>query len=344
MSATRDWNEVLGWLRQRRRPLLASHRRPDGDALGALAGMCAALRQLSLAPTCVLYEPFPLRYAFLEPAAVWAQWSTESRERISRSADALVILDTCSLSQLEPLAEYLNAAPPTLVIDHHATRDAIGTRPGDLRLVDDSASAACLLVQEFCEHGGVQLLPPLRTALFTGLATDTGWFRFSNADGRTLQAAARLVAAGVAPHELYDRIYQAEPLAKLRLIARLLGGLELAADGRLALLTIRQSDFAATGADNGMTEDLVNEANRLAGALGTLMFTEDPDGRVRVNLRSKHTLDVAALAQQFGGGGHVRAAGARVAGTLDDVRGRVLAAAVAQLAGETCEPPGRAQA
>ncbi len=89
-----------------------------------------------------------------------------------------------------------------------------------------------------------------------------------------------------------------------------------------------------------MTEDLVNEANRLAGTLGTLMFTEDPDGRVRVNLRSKHTLDVAALAQRFGGGGHVRAAGARVAGALDDVRRQVLAAACALLESPAQAPTG----
>jgi phosphoesterase RecJ-like protein len=184
-----------------------------------------------------------------------------------------------------------------------------------------------LLLTEWVQWSGRKLDERLATALLVGLATDTGWFRFSNADARTLHTAGELVSAGARPSEIYDDIYQRDSAAKLRLVARLLQSLELGAGGRLAVLRLRQADFAAAGADMSETEDLVNEVNRLGCAEATVMFTEEPEGVIRVNLRSKRVVDVAKLAQQFGGGGHVRAAGARVKGDWDETVAAVMAAA-----------------
>lgn len=331
MIAAQDYDNARNWLHGCRRPLLVTHRRPDGDALGALAALDAALRTLGLEPRCALYEPLPRRYALLQDAVSWQQWD-EAGAALRSTCDALVIVDTCARSQLEPLGEFLGQPPRTLVIDHHPAPEPIGLRPHDLRLIDDSASAVCLVVAEWLNALGVTLTPAMATALFTGLATDTGWFRFSSTDVRTLQAAAELVAAGAVPDTIFRAIYEQDPAARLRLIGRMLQALELHADGKLAVLKLRGADFAAAGADRGMTEDLVNEATRLGGTEATLLFTEEPDRRVHVNFRSKRTLDVRALAQQFGGGGHTRAAGARPPGAWDDVVARVVAATAAALA------------
>jgi phosphoesterase RecJ-like protein len=169
------------------------------------------------------------------------------------------------------------------------------------------------------------------TALFVGIATDTGWFRFSNADARTLRVAADLIEAGVDASGLYNTIYQQDSLPKVHLVARALAGLKLEADGQLAVMCLRQADFKATGADSTMTENLVNEATRLGSTEATLLFTEEPDGVIRVNFRSKRRLDVSELARRFGGGGHVRAAGARLRGEWDSVVPPVIAETIAAL-------------
>jgi phosphoesterase RecJ-like protein len=313
-----------------RRPLLVTHRRPDGDAIGALAAMTLALRELGLDPQPTLLEPLPPRYELLRQAVRWHRWDQE-RDALIAQSDAVVIVDTCAWSQLEELADYLPRAPRTLVIDHHPTPDPIATRPGDLRVLDQTAGAVCLLVTEWLRAIGLRLNTQMATALLTGLGTDCGWFRYSNTDARVLRTAAELVEAGAPADRIYRIIYEQAPPARLRLIGRMLGSLELHADGRLAVMTLRQADFQAADADHTMTEDLVNEGGRLAGVEAVLLFTEEADGRVRVNFRSKQVLDVSELAGRFGGGGHVRAAGARPSGTWDEVLPRVIAATLAAL-------------
>jgi bifunctional oligoribonuclease and PAP phosphatase NrnA len=331
MSLEPSYPAMTAWLRQFRRPLLMSHRRPDGDAIGSLAGMSLALRQLGVDPAAALFEPFPARYALVEPLASWRLWPAEQADLINRS-DAVVILDTCALSQLEPIAGWLTAAPPPiLVVDHHLTSDPVGVRAADMRVIDDTAAATCALVAEWARAAGVQLNPAMATALFMGLATDCGWFRFSNTDARALRLAADLVAGGARPDLLYQAIYQRDEPGKLRLIARMLNSLQLYADGKLAVMTLRQADFAAAGADGSATEDLINEAARLGSTEATLLFTEEADGQVRVNLRSKNRVDVAQIAAHFGGGGHARAAGARARAPLDEVALRVIDETLAAL-------------
>lgn len=315
-------------LRQVGRVMVATHQRPDGDALGSAAGLIAGLRKLGAEAELALFEAPPARYASLLDGCQWRLWP----ENLERGVfGALVIVDTGARAQLEPMAARLDEMPPTIVIDHHATPPDVGLRESDLRVIDPHASASCLMITEWLETSAIPLDPQSATALFTGLATDTGWFRFPSVDARTLRAATRLVEAGVRPSEIHERLYQQEPIERLRLVARMLNRLELRANGRLAVMTLRQEDFERTGATGGMTEDLVNEAGKLAGVEATVLLTENEDGVVRVNLRSRGELNVAALAAQFGGGGHVRAAGARVSGDFDAVAARVVEIAVAAL-------------
>lgn len=329
MMDTLDYTRITEWVRGCYRPILISHRRPDGDAIGSLIGMALALRRLDLDPQPVLYDPLPARYAFFKPELRWFHWE-DSREILEKECDAVVMLDTCALNQVEPIAEFLARAPRTLVIDHHATRDPIGMRDDDMRYFDETASATALIVAEWARHTGVPLTGTIAAALFTGIATDTGWFRFPNTDMRTMRMAADLVAAGVDVNDLYQKIYEQEPLAKLRLVAHLLTTMDLHADGRLAVMYVRKADFQRTGADPSMTEDLVNESGRLAGTEATLLFTEDDD-LIRVNLRSKGRLDVSELARRFGGGGHQRAAGVRIPGKWDVVVPRFIAETIEAL-------------
>lgn len=317
MIASTEFANVTTWLDGCKRPLLLTHRRPDGDALGSVAALSAMLRERFAAqPVATLFEPFPSRYAMVQPLADWRLWSDFVSE--AKNCDAVVVLDTCSNSQLEPVAEFLVRAPRTLVIDHHATRDAIGTRPGDLRLIDETAAANALILAEWAFHERLAITSETAVALFVGIATDCGWFRFSNSDSRTLHIASELAHRGVKLDELYAALYQQEPFAKMKLVGLLLGSLELHANGRLATMFLRPSDFAKAGADRSMTEDLVNEAGRIGSVECTLLFSDEGTGEIRVNLRSRKSVDVAAIAKSHGGGGHARAAGCRLRGNWDE--------------------------
>lgn len=326
-----DYAAVTRWVQARKRLMVVTHRRPDGDALGSQRGFANLARRLGANCDLVLYEPLPQRFASWAGTARWGLW-TESESSLRRACDGLVILDTCSTAQLEPLADLLRDPPPTLVLDHHATRDPLAQRPSDLRFIDPTAAATCLLIAEWAAAAAINLDSDAATALWTGLATDCGWFRFSNTDARALQVAADLVRAGAAPHQLYGAIYEREPAAKLRLLGRLLANLELRADGRLAVMRLRISDFAAAGADRFMTDEIVNEPMRIGGVVASILCVEETDGSLRANLRSKHTLDVAALAQRFGGGGHERAAGARMAAPFEAAVEELVSAAAEALA------------
>lgn len=323
LSAQELWS-ASEWLRECRRPLLVTHRRPDGDALGAVAAMAAATQLLGCDPLTVLFDALPNRYRGFNFGVRWHQWE-ESREVLAAECDSVVIVDTCALAQLEPIIGFLQRAPQILVIDHHVTRDAIGTRPDDLRLIDETAAATCVLVHEWMRAAELAIDENVAQWLFMGIATDCGWFRYSNTDARTMRAAADLVERGVVPAKLHDVIFQREPLEKLRLVAHALSKMEMLASGKLAVIRLRAEDFRVTGADRSMTEDLVNEALRLSSVEATLLVIEENDEIVRANFRSKEKLDVAEVARRFGGGGHARAAGARLQGKWDYVVPRLVA-------------------
>ena len=330
MAHANEYARIDAWLGQYQRPLVVSHRRPDGDALGGLAAVGRALAQRGQAPVIALFDAYPPRYDLLANAVPWRLWSEPPEPGVAE-CDALVIVDTCSYQQLAPLAGYLKSPPPTLVIDHHATADRIGERESDLRVIDPNASAACVLIAEWLQQSAAPLDVATATALYVGVATDTGWFRYSNADARTLRVAADLLEAGVATDTVYRALHEQDPRQRFALSARLLETMQVRDDGRLVVLTLRRRDFADTGADRSMTDDLVNLPASLRGLELTVMFTEQEDGAIRVNFRSKGQVDVAALAGQFGGGGHARAAGARLMGDWDAGVQRVIAAAEAAL-------------
>lgn len=313
MPLIHDIDAAHAWLAEFHRPLLLTHRRPDGDAIGSVLATALALQSLGKAPLAALFDPYPAKYEFLRGGVTTYAWD-DSHEVLTSECDSVIVLDTCALAQLEPAQFFLQQAPPTLVIDHHATRDPVGTRDRDLRLFDETAGACALIIMEWMQRGVIAIAPETAAALFTGIATDCGWFRFSNTDARLMSACAALVAAGADVGAIYNRLYQQEPAGRLRLVAHVLSSMALRAGGRLAVMMLRDADFARLGADRTMTEDLVNEAGRLAGVECMLLFTEEADGEVRVNLRSKELLDVAEIARRYGGGGHVRAAGCRLRG------------------------------
>lgn len=304
-----------------RRVLITTHARADGDAIGSSLGLARVLRATGRAARVLFHETLPGRYIFLPDTATGGRWSEVSAgDEIARH-DVVAVVDTCARAQLGEAADAIAAAPRRLAIDHHATRDGIVTEAW----VDVSAASCTMLIARLARSAGWPIDREAATLLFAGLATDTGWFRHSNTDAAALSAAAELAGLGVSPTDLYERLYLSDPAARLRLIGEVLTSFELLAGGRLAVFRITREMLRRCGADETMAEEIINEPQRIGSVNVSVMVVEpEGDGPVRLSFRAKHTVDVAAVAKRFGGGGHVCASGAKVRGDFPAVYRQVV--------------------
>jgi phosphoesterase RecJ-like protein len=323
-----DWSPLVELLQRHDRPLLMTHVRPDADGLGAQLALHDALTSLGKKPQIAIASKLPPRYEFLDPGRKLIEDFRLPGEAF-KECDCIVVLDTGTWNQLGDFGDFLKSSPlPRAVVDHHRTQDDLG----GLQLVDVSAESTGRLAHEIIRALGVSLSPAAASHLFMAVATDTGWFRHPNTSPATFALAAELVEAGANPTELYEKLYEAAPLARLRLAGQALERLQVRAGGKIAFTEILLADFAATGSVPGDTEDLINYPRSVEGVEVALVFIEQPGSRTKVSFRSR-SLDVSKLAERYGGGGHKLASGAMVKGELPAVREEVLAAVAAALAG-----------
>ena len=209
-----------------------------------------------------------------------------------------------------------------VVIDHHASSDDLGA----LEFKDIKAEATGVLILEMADALDLTIPPSVATPLFCAVATDTGWFRFSSTRESTMRVAARLIDLGARPDVIYRELYEQYSLGRIRLAGIVLSRVTLDCDGRLAYTWVEAGDFAKSGSRPVDTEDLVNECLKIAGTQCAFIAVEQLNKTVKISFRSRTGTDVAAVAEEFGGGGHKQAAGATISGALNDATQRVLAA------------------
>ena len=303
------------------RVLITTHVRPDGDALGTAAAMALGLRRHNIDSQVLLLSKLPRKYAFVlqENAIDYHEVDSAWPDSLSLdSFDSLLVVDTGTWSQLPGLREHLNGfAKPRLILDHHLTQEDWA----DVLLVRTDAAAAGEIAADLLKRWNVPLDKPLATALFLAIASDTGWFQFSNTRPATLRLAADLMEVGVDTDNLYQHLYQNERAERVALQTAAQESLQLLQDGRLAVMCVRKSDFEKTGGSLSDTENLINIPLQIRTVEVSILLVEPPDGPpVRVSLRSKGQVDVARFAEKFGGGGHARASGLKIPGSLDHVR------------------------
>ena len=313
-------------LTKAKKVLVTTHARPDGDALGSTAALVLGLRSKGIAADVLLQPKIPGKYAFVyaDAGLTYTPADPVLPDTFTLDGyDALVVVDTGTWSQLPGLRPHVEAfTGRKLVIDHHLTQEDWA----DAKLVVTEAGAACEIVAELLQQWQIPLDRVIGEALYVGLVSDTGWFQYSNTRPYALRLAAALLEAGVDADTLYQRLYQSERPQRVLLQARAMQSLELLVGGRVAVMTIRQADLLATDATTNDTEGLINVPLGVKDVQVSVVLSEplEPDGAIRCSFRSKGGLDVAAFAAQFGGGGHARAAGAKIAGTLDAAKAKVL--------------------
>ena len=314
-------------LRTSARVVVTTHTKPDGDAIGSTVALVRALRDVGVDAVAVYMGFFPDRFAPFVREGEALFDPSESGEVFADEraihAERVVICDTGARQQVKAALGFLDGrAPITTIVDHHTSGDA------DLahaRHIDTGASAACVSVAELCValmglESAAHLPLSVAEALYLGLGTDTGWFRYSNTDARTMRLAADLLEAGVDADALVRASECGDPPERLELLRRALNRTTLFADARAAMVSLRARDLEEAGVSKGDTGGLVDVARTVASVRVSVLLVEQGDGIVKVSMRSKGgegSADVAHLAGTLGGGGHVHAAGARVEGDLE---------------------------
>ncbi len=304
--------QIAQLLTQQRPTAIFIHCHPDGDALGSGLALSLALQQQEQFVPVVCADSLPARYQFL-PA------TDRLTTQVPADFEVAVILDSADHRQLGAVAEVLDQAQTVVWIDHHHTNQG-GT---DLGYLDPSASATALLVRPIIEAIGATMTADMATCLYTGLASDTGFFTFENTTAQALEAGAQLIREGADPHGIAQAVSKHHKLSALRLQGQALASLNSAADGRIVYAQLTPGDFHATRAESEDTEGIIDLLKTVRSSEVQVLFKAATHNCWRISLRSS-LIDVAAIAQKFGGGGHIAAAGCTMTGSLPEVRARML--------------------
>jgi len=305
---------------------ITTHAKPDGDAYGSVVALACALNKIGKTTFPCFAPPVARQLADLKGHDLT---HTLNDSLTIPDCGLYIILDTGAWSQVEPLRKTLEPnLTNTLIIDHHLSGDIEATH----KYIDADAGACAEIIAELLdlldESGGAGSFDAtIAEALFVGIGSDTGWFRFSNTRPHTHRLAARLLEMGVNHADLFARLHQTERPAKLALLTRALDSLTLIAEGKAAVMCLTASDFAETGALEEETERLIDVPQQVGTIQAVALVTESsidtPNGKqplARISFRSKpgpNAVNVAELAAQLGGGGHARAAGAKVQAPID---------------------------
>ncbi len=312
---------ILDFLRANERFVVCSHSRPDGDAVGSMLAMGMLLEQMGKHVDMVTADRVPAVYRGLPGAD-----RIQTMIGVHGLYDAVVVLECDGLARTRLIGL---EAYPQINIDHHASGRAYGT----LNWIDRTACSVGELVHRLVAGAGCAVTPEMATCLYVTLLTDTGGFCYGGIEAATFALAGELTAAGADPVAIARDIYFAVPLAKMELLGRALATLRC--EGGLAWLSVSDEDMRTTGASEEDCEGIVNYALSIEGVEAAIFLRELPEGRFRLSLRSKGPrarVNVAAIAEQLGGGGHENAAGCTLEGPLNEAEQVILSAVRAAMA------------
>jgi phosphoesterase RecJ-like protein len=303
---------------------LSTHMNADGDGCGSEVALALLLRQRGITAKIVNPTPWPALFDFLlEDAGIRDE--TGKGSAALKSVDGLVVLDISDIKRLGNIAESVRQMKkPKAVIDHHVPSD---DPPGEVILTDTTACATGELIYDFASTLDLEITPEVARAIYIAMLTDTGGFRFSNTTPRCHAIAGELLNAGVNPEDMYVRIYASSPPGRVQLLAEVLATLQFDLDAGLAWLSMGAGLIDKYDVRPEDLDGIVEHARSIAGTKMALFFRDLGHGKIKISFRSTGAVDVNAFARQFGGGGHAKAAGAMLPGTLDAVRDQVIAAA-----------------
>ena len=297
--------------------LISTHQNPEGDAIGSILALGLTLKSLGKEVQILTQDPVPEVLTFLPGAQEIVHHAP-----LDGRFDMAFALDCGDRARLGEEFNKVRGIGKIVNIDHHVSNDFFG----DLNLVDPRASSAAEIIFDLVRTLGAPLTREVAENIYTGLLTDTGSFHYSNTSPQTFAAARACVLAGVDPAEVSQKVYDTQPLPRLRLLPRVLDTLELLEEGRVTSVLVTQQMLKDAGATVAMTEDFINFPRSVQGVEVALLFREVTPRKYRVSMRSRGAVDVARIAAQFQGGGHPAASGCTVDGSLSEVQAKILEA------------------
>ncbi len=315
--------EIGRALREHNKFAVLSHVRPDGDALGSTLALALSLKELGKDVRAWNEEGMLEKYNFLARAELLTQPPSAPED-----FDVAIALDTAVQNRLGTTVAAVRSAKLWINIDHHPSNP----RYGDLVYIDPTAPATGQILFEFLTDQKFPITPAIAENLYAAISTDTGSFQYPNTTVRTFEIAAELVRCGVEIGRVSQLLYENFPRRRIELLRDLLGTMRFGCDGKLAWFSLSQASALALGVIPEDNEGLIDHLRAVHGVIVAIFFEELTDGKVRVSMRSKNeAVDVCAICTQFGGGGHVLAAGARIRGTLPEVEKKIVEQACAAI-------------
>lgn len=289
--------KVIETIKNHKRFLLISHENPDGDAVGSVLGLYFGLKKLKKSVIPVLPDPVPKIYSFLNG-------SCEIKQDFELDEiEVAIVLDCADIGRVENLKKKLTKIPKKINIDHHSSNFSFG----EINYIDPKSSSTSELVLKILNKLNIKIDKDISYALYTGLMTDTGGFRFANTNLNTFKAATFLVKNGADPFYISEMVYSMKPLKALKLLGRALEKLKKENGIIYSILTL--DDFKEFDAEEEDAEGVVEFLNKSNEANIAILFKQKNSGFYKVSLRSKGDIDVKDIAIKFGGGGHMNAAG-----------------------------------
>lgn len=316
----KDLKEAAAFIRERDDFLIVSHVQPDGDAISSTVATGWLLEKLGKKYTMLNEGSVPSRLAFLWNSSQVIDMVGQGAAPSSQYRNVICV-DCADYSRAGKTIEWFAPDAELLNIDHHPTNDGFGR----VNLLKFHAAATAEILFELLDELSLQLDVDVATAIYTGLLTDTGGFRYSNTSPQVMTMASRLLEAGVNGPDLAEHLLERMTVGQLQIIQRGLSRISFSADQRIAWLWVNSEDLEETGATNEDLEGLVNYPRNVEGVEVGMLFKQNGQDSVKVSFRSAGRVNVAAVAQHFGGGGHIRASGCRFTDPLHDVISQVIA-------------------
>jgi len=294
--------------------LVTTHESPDGDAVGSSLALANYLVELGKDVTVHICDPVPEVYAFLPMAGEVVTALPE------RDYDVCFVLDVGEFrragAQVAAAAGRIGAF---VNLDHHKTRDEFGL----YNLIDSTAAATGILIYRLIREAEREVSLAVALCIYVATITDTGSFRYSNANPEAFAVAGEMIAKGVNAWDISSQLYESQPRPRLELLALALATLAFSECGRFASLTVTLDMYENTGSDAELTDGFINYPRSVRGVEVAIFFRQLSEKAFKVGFRSKGAVDVSRLAEGFGGGGHHNAAGCVVEGGIDEVREKV---------------------
>jgi phosphoesterase RecJ-like protein len=312
------FEEIGRVLREQQRFAILSHVRPDGDALGSQLALALSLKELGKTVRVWNEDGMLEKYSFVPGANLLSKPPSAPED-----VDVALALDTAIQNRLGNTLPAIRAAKIWINIDHHPSNPGYG----DIVYIDPTSPATGQIIFELIKSQNLPLTREIAENLYVAISTDTGSFQYPNTTAHTFEIAAELVRAGVDVGRVSQQLYENFPRRRSELLRELLATMRFEAGGRVASFSLSLNLARQLGVLPEDTEGLIDHLRAIRGVIVAVFFEELPEGKVRVSMRSKsEDVDVRTICQKFGGGGHILAAGARVRGTLPEVRAKILEA------------------